>query len=195
VQQKLSPTVGIVDFQGDVGEHVQAFKEMGIKVKRVRSCDAMAGITHLILPGGESSVIGKFLAATNTGAYIKDAYQKGAIALWGTCAGVVLLGKSSSPFTLNLADVTVERNAYGSQLHSFTATLQLQINPPATMQGIFIRAPRITAVGKDIDVLATHDDSPVLCMQRNMLLCTFHPELTTKKYVHELFLSMMVSHS
>ncbi|MDD5469233.1 MAG: pyridoxal 5'-phosphate synthase glutaminase subunit PdxT [Candidatus Peribacteraceae bacterium] len=195
MQRRTHPTVGVIDFQGDVREHVQAFGEMGITVKRVRSCNDMADLTHLVLPGGESSVIGKFLAETKTDACIKDAYERNKIALWGTCAGVVLLTKSGSPWSLNLADATVERNAYGSQLHSFSATLKLQLTPPVAMEGIFIRAPKITAVGKEVAVLAAQEGSPVLCKQGNMLLCTFHPELTTKRYVHELFLSMIASHS
>lgn len=180
--------IGVLAFQGDFAEHIQTFREMGVSVKSVRSCDDLHGVTHVVIPGGESSVIGKFIAESGIGRCIIDAYRAGTLALWGTCAGAILLGKSNSPFSLGIAHVVLERNAYGSQLHSFTAALSLNTLPTLTVQGIFIRAPKIINVEKNVEIFASHSGLPVLCKDGKMLLSTFHPELTSEKHIQSLFL-------
>lgn len=179
--------VGIISFQGGVEEHILSFQNLGVKVKSVRTINDLQNITHLVIPGGESSVIGRFLESSGLTQEIKTKYNKGKLAIWGTCAGAVLLGKSTSAYTLNIMHIEVDRNAYGSQLYSFSAPLTTTINGCKSIQGVFIRAPKIKSVGKDVQVLSSYKKSPVLCREGRILTSTFHPELTESTCIQKYF--------
>ncbi len=186
--------VGIVAFQGDVLEHQEICQSLGVHVTEIRSsADLDASITHVILPGGESTVIARFLAETGVGEQLIKRAGDESLAIYGTCAGAILLageatGKNA-PKTLGLLDITVDRNAYGTQRDSFEASLTISgIDHPVT--SAFIRAPRITWIGQDVDVLASYKEEPVLVRSGRILAGTFHPEVRGDPSVHQFFLSL-----
>ncbi len=179
-------TVGVLAFQGGVEEHIFLLQKSNVAVKKVRTLSDLRDVTHLILPGGESTVMGKFLQQSGMGDLLKKRVGDHSIKLWGTCAGAILLGHKASPYSLNLIDVDLKRNAYGRQIDSF----ETEIHVPTWRQkfrGIFIRAPRITRVGDSVSVLSSVRGDPVLCADQNILLSTFHPELAGVSLIHEFF--------
>lgn len=189
-------TVGIIAFQGDVAEHIAAFEKMHVSVRLVKAPDDLDGITHLVIPGGESTVIGRFLQTTGLRDAIIRRYKRGDLAIWGTCAGAILLAEHGSPFSLRLLHATVARNAYGSQIDSFSVSVPMpaniarwpdKLNKP--IEAVFIRAPKITAMAKTVQVLATYKKSPILCREGRMLISTFHPELTESTDIQTYFIT------
>ncbi|HLC76445.1 MAG TPA: pyridoxal 5'-phosphate synthase glutaminase subunit PdxT [Candidatus Peribacterales bacterium] len=186
--------VGVLAFQGDVLEHHQALKNLGVESKDVRSIEEFRDVDALIIPGGESTVIGKFLEETKLGEAIIDRTKKEKFPLYGTCAGAILLAKEivgdSSVTSLKLIDISVERNAYGRQTESFQETISLNLGSSTEeIVATFIRAPRIVRVGNTVEVLAMQNGDPVLCRQGSVLVSTFHPELLPElSAVHQLFL-------
>lgn len=184
--------VGVLAFQGAFKEHVTAFERLGVEVCEVRVVDDMAGVSHLVIPGGESTVIGRFLESSGLGELISERYMGGDLAIFGTCAGAILLGKSDSEYSLELApDIHLKRNAYGSQIHSFRRILRLEIGGEdwAEVEAVFIRAPIVDKVEKSVNVLARCDEKPVLCVSGRILVSTFHPELTDDLSIQKYFLS------
>ncbi len=184
--------VGVLAFQGDFAEHVAVLKVLKIDHCEVRSVDDLRACTHLIIPGGESTVMSRFLKMTNVGEEIQKRVSDGSLAVYGTCAGAILLAKNvtgkNTPETLGLIDITIERNAYGSQIQSFDTSLTIK-GIDGAVQAAFIRAPIITKIGKDVEVLSTYEDKPVLVRQGNIWAGTFHPEARDEKQIHELFLT------
>lgn len=181
--------VGILDFQGGVEEHLRAFQRLKVNVEKIKYPQDILELTHLVIPGGESTVIGRFLEPLKK--QIKERCAKGRIALWGTCAGAILLGKKASPHSLDLIDLELERNAYGRQIDSFAKSLSWTVSPKK-IQAVFIRAPKITRTGPGVKTLAKDGNSPVLCRERNILVSTFHPELTESTTVHQYFLETFI---
>ncbi len=188
--------IGVLALQGDFGEHIAALQKLGVKVVEVRLPKQLLGLNALIIPGGESTVIGKL--ATEFG-LINPLREFGLHhAIWGTCAGAIFMSKSTnSPQPLlQLMDIQVERNAYGRQIDSFEAALDIQclgkidgINLPYS--GVFIRAPRIQSVGSDVNVLARSGHGEIVAAQQGHLLATtFHPEITDDLRLHQYFLSL-----
>ncbi len=189
--------VGVLAFQGDFAEHIDVLHAMHVPSVEVRSVADLSKVNALIIPGGESTVIAKFLASTKVGSEIIKRTKAGTLFLYGTCAGAILLSKKATgknaPRTLGLMDVTVDRNAYGSQVDSFETTLRIHgIKAPIHVS--FIRAPKITRIGKYVEVLAEFDGEPVLVRQGNVMIGTFHPEVRHETALHELFLTSMRSH-
>lgn len=186
-------TVGILAFQGGVQEHAHVLRLLGHKVKEIRSVSDTDELTHIILPGGESTVIARFLEETGVGERLKEKATSGEIALYGTCAGAILLSKEATgknaPSTLDLIDITIDRNAYGSQRESFETTLPIKGTKKPT-NAVFIRAPKISRVGEGVDILALHGKDPVLVRSQRILAGTFHPELRADPSIHEYFLSL-----
>ncbi|VVB65609.1 Pyridoxal 5'-phosphate synthase subunit PdxT [Candidatus Gugararchaeum adminiculabundum] len=185
--------VGILALHGDVEEHrkatLAAAKNLGLKVEvcEVRTARDLEGVTHLILPGGESSSFSLLMRESE----LLDAIKKRARTLkfFGTCAGLILLAKKFNKGTvdqvsLELLDVEVDRNAYGRQRESFEAEIDTKLGK---INGVFIRAPRILKLNNGVEVLAEYKGEPVAVKEGNILACSFHPELTTTKF-HELFL-------
>lgn len=174
-------TIGVLALQGDFAEHLAALRKLKIPCVEVRTISDIKQTNGLIIPGGESTTIGKLLVSTGLDTWLKT-HAKQAYAIYGTCAGAILLSK------LGLIDVTVKRNAYGRQLDSFDEPIQSKTFPK--LRGVFIRAPLFTAIGKNVTVLATHHNQPVLVQQGKILAGAFHPELTDSLAVHRYFATL-----
>ena len=190
-----SVPVGVLALQGDYALHQQMLGRMGVASRQVRKASELEGLVALILPGGESTTMLKFLEEENLMEPLRALYADGA-ALYGTCAGAILLAKrvtSPSQPSLGLMDVTVERNGYGRQLDSHESAEPCAELGEAPLPMIFIRAPVIRGAGPDVVVLARHRGEPVLVRQGRLLASTFHPELSTDERVHRYFLERVVS--
>jgi 5'-phosphate synthase pdxT subunit len=186
-------TAGVLAFHGDVAEHTDVLHSLKAKTIEVRTLDDLAAVDRLIIPGGESTVMAHFLELTGVGKEIQKRTAKNDLAVYGTCAGAILLAKTitgkNAPKGLGLLDITVERNAYGTQIQSFASDLRVK-GIPGAIEVSFIRAPMITKVGKSVDVLASHDGHPVLVKQGRLLAGTFHPEMRGETALHRLFLGL-----
>jgi 5'-phosphate synthase pdxT subunit len=186
--------VGVLGLQGDVREHVRALEAAGahpIVVKRPHEVDTVDG---LVLPGGESTTIGKLLDRFGLLGPIAQRARAG-MPLYGTCAGLILMardvvGREGAPHKLAVLDVVVRRNAYGRQVDSFETDLEVSgLERP--FRAVFIRAPAIESARDGVEVLARHDDAPVLVRQERLLASSFHPEMTGDGRIHELFVDMV----
>jgi 5'-phosphate synthase pdxT subunit len=186
--------IGILALQGDVSLHVQTLKAFGIKPVLVKMPTQLHGLEGLIIPGGESTALLKLAEPIDMLSSITSFANSGG-GIFGTCAGAILLAsKVTNPTqpSLKLIDITVERNGYGRQIDSSETTGQA--HSPLGNQKIpmtFIRAPRITETGRQIKILATYHDEPVLVRQANIMAATFHPELQADKTVYEYWLSQL----
>lgn len=182
-------TVGVLALQGDVIEHVKMLQACGACPVEVRTAAALEMVDGLIIPGGESPTIGKLMGRTGLDAAIQRRVGEG-MPVYGTCAGLILLAKEASggePPLLGLMDIAVARNAYGRQQESFEAVLEVPAVDPRPFRVAFIRAPVITTMGPDVEVLATYDDHPVLVRQATLLAGTFHPEIMGYEGIHRYF--------
>ena len=180
------PRIGVLAIQGDYAAHAEALAEAGAEPCEVRKPEQLAGLDGLILPGGESTTILKFLKHR-----FFDALEEfcGSHPVFGTCAGAILLARevlNPPQRSLGLLDATVERNAYGRQIDSTILTAETTL-PGGPLEMVFIRAPRIVSVGPGVEVLARRDDFPVLVRQGSIMAATFHPELSHDRRVHRLF--------
>ena len=195
--------VGVLALQGAFREHLQALAELGIEGVAVRLPQHLQGIAGLIIPGGESTTIGKLAALWGLLPAIRDLAEAGR-PIWGTCAGLVFLARELVGYDyqprLGLLDIRVRRNAFGSQVNSFETWLDIPIldriaSPEErgrAFPGVFIRAPLIEAVGESVDVLARLDDIGIVAAQQGPFLVTaFHPELTQDRRFHRYFASLV----
>lgn len=183
--KKTKPIVGILALQGDFEAHKRALHKAGAEVREVRSERDMEGIDGLVIPGGESTTMLKLLHEENLFEPVRRFGE--AKPIFGTCAGTILLAADvlhPRQDALGLMDLTVERNAYGRQVDSRIATLDLESKP---LEAVFIRAPVIRRIGEGVRVLARYQDAPVLVEQGRHLAATFHPELTLDSRVHSRF--------
>ncbi|MDD4539987.1 MAG: pyridoxal 5'-phosphate synthase glutaminase subunit PdxT [Lentisphaeria bacterium] len=184
--------IGVLALQGAFAEHLAALRKLGVNGVEIRQrADFQAGLDGLILPGGESTVMGKLLRELKLYAPIRDAIAAGMPVL-STCAGLILLAEraeNNEKTYFALMDITVRRNAYGRQLGSFRTTTDIAGIGPYPM--VFIRAPFISSVGPKAHVLATVDGHVVAARQANMLATAFHPELTDDLRVHSFFVNMV----
>jgi 5'-phosphate synthase pdxT subunit len=190
--QKL-PRIGVLAIQGNFASHAQALAEAGAEAVEVRKPEELDGLDGLVLPGGESTTMLKFLDRLN----FFDALQHfcSVKPIFGTCAGAILLARhvlNPPQRSLGLLDATVERNAYGRQIDSSILTA-LTTLPGGPLEMVFIRAPRISVVGPEVEVLALRDGFPVLVRQGKVLAATFHPELSADRRVHSLFVDIVKS--
>lgn len=189
--------IGVLALQGDFAEHIVMLRSLGVETVEVRLPEHLNGLDGLIIPGGESTTIGKLAAAYNLMEPLTSFGQRHAI--WGTCAGAIFLSKdvSRDQPLLSLMDIKVERNAFGRQLDSFEADLDIPELKQATgteapYHAIFIRAPIIESVSGGARVLSTVSDGRIVAAQQGHLLATsFHPELTNDTRFHEYFLSLV----
>lgn len=188
--------IGVLALQGAFREHMLAFEALGVETVAVRMPDQMDDCVGLVIPGGESTAIGKLMVTY--GFYDAVAQQHGAgMAVWGTCAGAILIAREvldSLPDqrSLSLMDIVVRRNAYGRQVDSFEADLDLEGIRGGDFRGVFIRAPWIETVGKGVEVLARHDGHVVAARQGDLLATAFHPELTGDVRLHRFFAEEVV---
>jgi 5'-phosphate synthase pdxT subunit len=185
--------VGVLALQGASAAHVAALARLGVAAREVRAPAELDGLTHLVLPGGESTTLHHLMTLFGLWEPIATRARAGELALLGTCAGAILLARDAGgrPPTLGLLDAAVARNAYGRQIDSFERALEPGDEPgvPAT-RGVFIRAPRFTAVGPGVRVLARLDGAPVALEAPGVLATTFHPELADEAWFHRRFLAM-----
>ena len=171
--------IGVLAVQGNVREHAATLRRLGADVVEVRKPDQLDGLDGLVVPGGESTTFMRLMRLYG----LDEALRTFAGPVLGTCAGMIVLDRGH----LDLMDLEVDRNAYGRQVASFEADLQLA-GAEQPLRGIFIRAPRVRDHGAGVEVLAEHDGEPVLLRQGRFLVASFHPELTEDTRVHELFL-------
>ena len=174
--------IGVLALQGAFREHASALSRLGAEVREVRLPEELEGLDGLVVPGGESTTIMRLAELYG----LDDAIRSFRGAIFGTCAGMIVLDRTH----LGLADIEVERNAFGRQVRSFEAEVALA-DDEIPLPGVFIRAPRIRAMGPAIDVLGELDGEPVLVRDGRLLLASFHPELTDDLRVHELFLELV----
>ncbi|OQX63501.1 MAG: pyridoxal 5'-phosphate synthase glutaminase subunit PdxT [Anaerolinea sp. 4484_236] len=192
-------TIGVLALQGSFREHITMLRAIGVKTAEVRLPEQLEEIDGLIIPGGESTTIGKL--AIDFGLFEKLRAFGHKKAIWGTCAGAIFLSKDAhrqQPL-LELMDITVERNAFGRQIASFETDLKIPAlakisSDKAPFHAIFIRAPLIATVTRDAEILSTLPDGRIVAAQQGRLLATaFHPELTSDDRVHRYFLSLVIS--
>lgn len=184
--------VGILALQGDVSLHAQALARLSVATRLVKKPADFAGIDGLIIPGGESTTL-LYLAETFGLLEEISNFAADGGKILGTCAGAILLAKKvSNPHqkSLGLIDIEIERNAYGRQLDSFESLGEGKQPLPQKLKMTFIRAPKITSIGKNVKTLATYKIEPVLVQQKNILVTTFHPELTNELSIYQLWLSL-----
>lgn len=176
--------------QGDFREHLVALKKLGVEGCGVRTVEDLEKVDGLIIPGGESTAIAKLLEKSGLFSEIKKHGQDG-LPIYGTCAGAILLAKEIINYKsyLGLIDIAVRRNAYGRQIDSFEA--DINIKKIGAFHAVFIRAPIIERVGSRVEVLAEHDGVPAMAQQGNILVSSFHPELTNDLRIHEYFLKLI----
>jgi 5'-phosphate synthase pdxT subunit len=195
--------VGVLALQGASEPHRAAFTRLGVAAREVRAPHELEGLTHLVLPGGESTTLHHLLTLFGLWELLGARQRAGSLALFGTCAGAILLARDAGgrPPTLGLLDAAVERNAYGRQADSFVGALELAAEldtelvreagaPPHPLRAPFIRAPRFTALGAGVRVLARHAGEPVALEAPGLLACTFHPELGDDPWFHARFLGL-----
>jgi 5'-phosphate synthase pdxT subunit len=188
------PRVGILAVQGDVAEHAAALREAGADPVEVRLPRDLAGVEALILPGGESTAMRRLIDAYGLAEPILGLAASGA-PIWGTCAGLILMARriaDGDPPVLPLLDVEVRRNAYGRQLDSFEADLDVPALGDVPLHAVFIRAPVVTDVGPGVEILATDPLGRVVAVREGRLLATaFHPELTGDRRFHRALVEMI----
>lgn len=196
--------IGVLALQGDVREHEHAFGELGISTRRVRRPEDLEGISGVVLPGGESTTLSLLLDSCGLFDPLHKRIAEG-LPVFGTCAGIILLarhveGGRPDQRTFGVLDCTVRRNGYGPQRFSFEGEVvptsrALGGGDRVPLRAVFIRAPRVVAVGDGVDVLAREgpgtDDAPVVVRGGQVLGATFHPELTTDRRLHALFCEMV----
>jgi len=179
---------GVLALQGDFREHAKAFADLGATPVEVRTAAQLADVDCLAIPGGESTTIAKLARAYDLVEPIRERAVAG-LPILGTCAGMIVLARhvvGGQPL-FALMNITVQRNAYGRQVDSFEADLDVRgIDHP--VRGVFIRAPRIEEVGDGVDVLASFEDHPVVLEQGNLVVASFHPELVGETGLHDYLL-------
>lgn len=196
----LNVRIGVLAIQGSVEEHMDMLKKIGISPVAVKTKADLDKVDGLIIPGGESTTIGKLMKLDGLDREIRARAKKSffsrkkPLAVWGTCAGAILLAKkvlNNKPDILGLMDITIARNAYGRQTDSFETSIYAPSVAREKIPAVFIRAPKIEKVSKKAEVLAVFEGTPVMVRQKNLLATTFHPELTSDTRVHEYFVSMI----
>lgn len=183
--------VGVLGLQGDFAEHLTTFRTLGADAIDVRRPAQLEDVDALVIPGGESTTIGKLAARYGFVDAIREKAAAG-MPVWGTCAGAIFMAREVADHphpVLGLMDLSIERNAFGRQVASFEADIDVKGLGGDPFHAVFIRAPRITAVGEGVEVLSELEDGAIVAARQGRLLATsFHPELTGDPRVHQLFL-------
>jgi 5'-phosphate synthase pdxT subunit len=185
------PKIGVLAIQGDYAAHAEALAESGTEPIEVRKPEQLAGLDGLILPGGESTTVLRFLDRLKFFDILGEFCSTKPV--FGTCAGAILLARevlNPPQRSLGLLDAVVERNAYGRQIDSAILITPTEL-PGGPLEMVFIRAPRLIKTGPEVEILARRDEFPVLVRQGNILAATFHPELSADRRVHQLFVDMV----
>jgi 5'-phosphate synthase pdxT subunit len=188
--------VGVLAIQGDFAAHIAALREAGADVCEVRKAAELRQVSGIVIPGGESTTLLKFILNPELG-YLEafQAFHQAGKPMFGTCAGLILVAKevtNLAQFSFGFIDVGVERNAYGRQKESFETVGESYLEGAAKpLKMVFIRAPRITRLGAQVDLLASWHGEPVMARQGHILVASFHPELSGDLTVHRYFLEMV----
>mmetsp|Transcript_16228 Transcript_16228/g.35187 ORF Transcript_16228/g.35187 Transcript_16228/m.35187 type:complete len:216 (+) Transcript_16228:91-738(+) len=198
VREQDGILVGVLELQGDYAEHTAMLRSLGARTKGVRLPQDLEGVDALIIPGGESTTMGKLLVNLGMIERVQELARQG-LPMFGTCAGCIMLAKSLEDFPkqprIGAMDISVRRNAFGPQIDSFEADLAEQETSDVfggkPLHAIHIRAPQILSCGEGVQRLASHGCHPVLVREHNMLATTFHPEITTDTRIHAYFLDIV----
>ncbi|EPY2292666.1 pyridoxal 5'-phosphate synthase glutaminase subunit PdxT [Clostridium sporogenes] len=187
--------VGVLDLQGSVTEHMKILEKIdNVEPVRVKYKEDLDNIQGIILPGGESTTLGKLLKDFNIYDTLKGKIEKG-LPVWGTCAGMILLAKDiegQEESYFKVIDIKVKRNAYGSQLNSFSIEEKLEDIDKERIELVFIRAPYITTVGSNVVILKKVRENIVAAKEKNVLVTSFHPELTEDTRFHKYFIDKFI---
>jgi 5'-phosphate synthase pdxT subunit len=192
-------TIGVLALQGDFSEHAAMLRRLRVDAREVRSAEQLKGLDGLIIPGGESTTFGRLIEDFRLYEPLV-AFVRSGTPTWGTCAGMIVLARHSSdlPFpTLQALDIEVDRNAYGRQIDSFEAGIDVPAIGAEPFHAVFIRAPVVASVGEGVEVLAScrRDDGeaakPVAVRQGSVMATSFHPELTDDTRLHRYFLDIV----
>ena len=182
--------IGILALQGDFHEHQSCFNKLEVNTHLVKSIEELNTCDSLVIPGGESTAISKLLVSTKMDKVIAMKALEG-FPIWGTCAGLILISNKiieNDPEPLNLLNITTSRNFYGRQIDSFVEKISFENDD---FEAIFIRAPKIIDINKDIEILSsTRDGAPVAVRSNNIFGTSFHPELTDDLRIHKMFVEM-----
>ena len=190
--------VGVLALQGDFREHIESLKKIDVSAMEIKFPGQLDLIDGLIIPGGESTTLNKLFDKYGFREKLKDFFRSGK-PIFGTCAGLILLAEKikGGDSQLGFIDIDVERNAYGRQIDSFEQSISLNLNHKTEKQefnSIFIRAPRITRKGQGVDIMGMYSGQAVLAREKNILVSTFHPELTEDTRIHKYFIGMIRQH-
>ena len=184
--------IGVLGFQGAIIEHQQHVEKLGHNAIIVRYPEQLEELDGIILPGGESTTMGKLLHRTGIMQLLHDKIQHG-LPVWGTCAGMILLAKeidNDSTKHLALMDIVVRRNAYGTQIDSFNTAVNIEELSEDPIPLVFIRAPYIVRVGEAVNILCKVNENIVAARENKILVTSFHPELTKNLAFHQYFINM-----
>jgi 5'-phosphate synthase pdxT subunit len=189
--------IGVLNIQGAVSEHADVLRRCGAEVELVRRPEQLEGLDGLVIPGGESTTIGKLAERFGLAGPIREMAAAGK-PIFGTCAGLILLSRSvvgSGQFLFGLMNTTVARNAFGRQRESFEADLDFPALGEHPFRAVFIRAPLILELGEGVEALCRCNGQVVAARQGNLLVTSFHPELTEDDRIHHYFLGMVKDNS
>ncbi|MFZ5990481.1 MAG: pyridoxal 5'-phosphate synthase glutaminase subunit PdxT [Deinococcota bacterium] len=185
--------IGVLALQGDFREHKQMLQSLGVEAPEVRKQEQLEGLSGLIVPGGESTTIGKLAREYGLEQAVRERVEQGSLAVWGTCAGAIWLAKEIIGYPEQpraaLLDIAIRRNAFGRQVDSFEEPLEIQ-GFATPFPAVFIRAPVIERVGPGVEVLAREGNRVVLVRSGKLMASSFHPELTGDSRLHRLFVEM-----
>ena len=189
----MSLRIGVVALQGDVEEHLAMLRRCGVDAVRVRTPEEVADVDGLIIPGGESTTVGKLMERFGVDKAIQKAVHDG-VPVYGTCTGMIVLSAEivdSTQQRLGLIDIKIRRNAFGRQVDSFETDLDIPDLGGKPVRGVFIRSPWIEEAGPRVRVLASIDGKGVMARQGPVLVTSFHPELTADCRIHQYFVQMV----
>ncbi|HIA27439.1 MAG TPA: pyridoxal 5'-phosphate synthase glutaminase subunit PdxT [Planctomycetes bacterium] len=190
----MALTVGVLALQGSVEPHFRILQEIGVAALEVRKPESLEAVTHLVIPGGESTTLWRLLCLEGLWEILRKRGSSGSLAILGTCAGAIILGMGTEedpPPRLELIDVPVSRNAYGRQIDSFICPVELcKPYGKGEMEGVFIRAPGFGEPGSGVEVVAEMAGAGVAFRQGRCLVTAFHPELTSDLQLHRSFLEI-----
>ena len=195
LQENNNIKIGVLALQGAFREHIASIRKCGFSAIEIRFPHQLDDIDGLIIPGGESTTIIKLVDKYDFKPALKKFHRKQK-PVFGTCAGLILLAKKVAgyDFGLGFIDITVQRNAYGRQIDSFEQHVMFDYENSQNQEefkAVFIRAPKITAAGKNVQILSSLNGNTVLAKEENIMVCTFHPELTDDLRIHRLFIDMV----
>lgn len=190
----MSKKIGVLALQGAVAEHLSCLRRFDVQATAVKTMEEIDRLDGLILPGGESTAMGKLLEYFSLQKPLQEKIRQG-LPVWGTCAGLILLAKeieNQEKTYIGLMDIKAARNAYGGQLYSFSKKVSLPLIREKDLSLVFIRAPYIASVGSEVQILGKLDGRIIAAKQENMLVTAFHPELTDEGCFHQYFIDTFV---